>query len=49
MSIKREILARDKRYLSAVYDKHTTTYGLQQGNISTRLKNTLLQFSISTQ
>ena len=38
MACGREILAHNKDYLAAVYDKHTTVYCLfilQQGNIST--------------
>ena len=35
--------------LAAVYDKQTGTYGLQQGNISTQFKVTLLHYMINTQ
>ena len=36
MPVDREILAHDKILPAAVYDKHSTTHGLQKGNISAR-------------
>ena len=47
MACNREILEHDKKYLAAIYEQPTETYGLQQGNIRTWWKIILLQYMIS--
>ena len=39
---------KNKYYLAAVYDYHTTMYGSQKDYIITSIKITLLQFMINT-
>ena len=48
MTCSRGILAHDERLPYCSYDQHISTYDLQQGNISTWRKITLLQFMINT-